>query len=289
MNVSAEKPSAILLISSPDRRGIIAAVTDFLKRCEGNIINLEEHVDEPEKMFFMRVEWELDGFCLDRQEISKRFALVAEPFQMDWRIYFSDYTPRMAIMVSKYEHCLHDILARVSSNEWDVEIPLVISNHPDLRPVAERLGIDYHVMPINRENKKAQEQRELELFRKHQIDFIVMARYMQILSANFISVYPNRIINIHHSFLPAFAGARPYQSALKRGVKLIGATSHYATADLDEGPIIEQDVVPVSHRDGLNDLLRKGRDVEKIVLARAIGDHLDRRVLTYKNRTIVFS
>jgi formyltetrahydrofolate deformylase len=278
-----------MLISCPDQQGLVATVTDFLKRHSGNITNLEQHVNAAEAMFFMRVQWELDSFELRRDEIAQKFSVIADRYSIKYSLHFSDYKPRMALMVSKLSHCYYDLLARYYSGEWNVEIPLIISNHADMAPVAEKYGIPYHIFEINKDNKAEQEANELELMREHQIDFIVLARYMQVLSDDFVSEYPNRVINIHHSFLPAFAGARPYHNAHARGVKIIGATSHYVTAHLDEGPIIEQDVVGVSHRESIDDLVRKGRDVEKIVLARAVLNHVENKVLVYKNRTVVFN
>ncbi|MFC1467687.1 formyltetrahydrofolate deformylase [Verrucomicrobiota bacterium] len=281
--------SAIMLISCPDQQGLVAAVTDFLKRHSGNIINLEQHVDREDSMFFMRVEWDMETFDLRRDEISQKFGVIADRYSIKYTLRFSDYKPRMALMVSKLSHCFYDLLARYYSGEWNVEIPLIISNHPDMAAVAEKYGIPYHIFEITKESKAEQEAKELELMRECQIDFIVLARYMQVLSDKFVAEYPNRVINIHHSFLPAFAGARPYHNAHARGVKIIGATSHYVTADLDEGPIIEQDVVGVSHRESIEDLVRKGRDVEKIVLARAVLNHVENKVLVHKNRTVVFN
>jgi len=279
---------AVMLISSPDREGIIAAITEFLARHNGNIVDLEQHVDVADAIFFMRVEWELGGFDIPRDEINEKFRNIGARFDMTWSLHFADYRPRMAIMVSKLPHCYYDLLARWYSGEWNVEIPLIISNHPDMAPVAEKYGIPYHVFEITKENKTEQEARELALLREHQVDFIVLARYMQILSDDFVAHYPDRIINIHHSFLPAFAGARPYHHAHDRGVKIIGATSHYVTAELDEGPIIAQDTEPISHRDTVHDLIRKGRDIEKIVLSRAVLIQLRHKVLVHKNRTVVF-
>jgi formyltetrahydrofolate deformylase len=284
-----DKHAAILLISCPDQRGLVSSVTEFIFRHGGNIIDLEQHVDSDESQFFMRTEWDLAEFSIARGEIGERFkAEVATRLGMQWTLHFSDVIPRMAIYVSRYSHCLYDILARYQACDWQVEIPLVISNHPDLRTAAESLGIDYHMSPVNPQTRQDQEQRQLALLQDYNIDFIVLARYMQVLSEDFIRHYPGKIINIHHSFLPAFPGARPYHSAHKRGVKLIGATSHYATADLDAGPIIEQDVVHVRHTDSVADLVRKGQDLEKIVLSRAIWRHLQRQVLVFRNRTIVF-
>lgn len=282
--------SATLLIHCPDQIGLVAAVTDFIQKNNGNILHLDQHVDDRQSVFFMRIEWDLAGFAIPRDKIADFFkVLIGDKYEMTWELHFSDVRPRMAIFVSKLSHCLYDILARWHAQEWQVEIPLIISNHPDLQPVAERFGIDFHHIPISKETKAAQEAKELALLAEYEIDFVVLARYMQILSETFVTQLPNRIINIHHSFLPAFAGARPYHSAYKRGVKIIGATSHYVTAVLDAGPIIEQDVVRVSHRHTIEDLIRKGRDLEKVVLSRAIHHHLRHRVLVYGNRTLVFS
>jgi len=289
--------SAILLISCPDQPGIVCAVTDFLMRHNGNIIDLEQHTDTEESAFFMRVEWELDpkasggagGFALPRDQISEKFSLIADRHQMKYELHFSDYRPRMALFVSKFSHCIHDLLARWHAGECNTDIPLIISNHPDLEPLAKMYGIDYEQIEITKENKAEQEAKTLKLLREHNIDLIVLARYMQILSDPFCASFPNRIINIHHSFLPAFVGAKPYHSAHQRGVKIVGATSHYVTGNLDEGPIIEQEVMRVTHKDSVESLIRKGRDLEKVVLSRAVWAHLQNKVLVYKNRTVVFS
>ncbi len=289
-NTPHSSDSVILLIHCPDRRGLIAAVTEFITKNQGNIIYLDQYVDPIKNIFFMRIEWELNNFLIPREKIGEYFdTLLAQRFNMKWKLYFSQQIPRMAIFVSKLPHCLYDVLSRWKSGEFRVEIPLIISNHQALRPVAEQFGIDFHYFPITKENKREQEEKELHLLEKHRIDFIVLARYMQILTDEFVQVYPNKIINIHHSFLPAFPGARPYHSAYERGVKVIGATSHYVTAELDQGPIIEQDVVRVSHTDTVDDFIRKGRDLEKIVLSRAIWWHLQRKTLVYENKTIVFT
>lgn len=280
--------SAILLICCPDRPGIVCAVTDFLMRHNGNIIDLEQHTDREEQIFFMRAEWELDGFGLPRDQISEKFGLIAARFEMKYELHFSDYRPRMALLVSKFPHCLLDLLARSGTGDLNADIPLILSNHTDLEPAARMHGIEFHHLPVTADNKEEQEARQLELLRQHNIDFIVLARYMQILSDDFCRHFPNRIINIHHSFLPAFVGAKPYHSARQRGVKIIGATSHYVTGDLDEGPIIEQEVLRVSHRDSVESLIRKGRDLEKLVLSRAVWAHVQNKVLVYKNRTVVF-
>ncbi len=285
-----KKNTAILLIHCPDKQGILATVTEFLNKNNGNIINLDQYVDRLQKVFYMRAEWELEGFDIPADKIGEYFeTLIATKLQMSYRLYFSEDIPRMAIFVSKMSHCLFDILARYTAGEWDVEIPMIISNHETMRPVAERFGIDFHYFPITKDNKDEQEALEIELLKKHKVDFIVLARYMQILSGDFVDHFPNKVINIHHSFLPAFAGAKPYHAAHDRGVKIIGATSHYVTSDLDAGPIIEQGVAQCSHVDTVKSLIRKGRDLEKIVLSNAVFKHLQRKVLVYKNRTVVFN
>ena len=282
-------PSAILLIHCPDQKGIIATVTEFLSQNKGNIIDLDEHVDKREKIFFMRVKWELEGFAIPAAEFPERFhEEIGDRYQMTWALHHTGKKPRVAVFVSKYPHCLYDILSRYQTSEWDIQIPLIISNHDYLSDIAARFDIPFYHLPVDKENKPEQEQRQLSLLKQHQVDLIVLARYMQILSADFVREYPNSIINIHHSFLPAFPGAKPYHSAYARGVKIIGASSHYVTADLDEGPLIEQDVVRVSHKDSIQSLMRKGRDLEKIVLSRAIWHHLKHNVLVFKNRTIIF-
>ncbi len=280
--------SIIMLISCPDQRGIVAAVTAFIAKYNGNIIHLVQHVDLTANVFFMRAEWEEQGFNLPRGEIGNAFRSIAENFQMQWELRFSDHTPRMAVFVSKEPHCLYDVFSRVQSGEWNVQVPVIVSNHPDLAPVAQAFGTDFKVFPITPDTKAEQEQREVELLKQNRVDFVVLARYMQIVSDSFVKQYPNRIINIHHSFLPAFAGAKPYHSAYARGVKIIGATSHYVTTELDTGPIIEQDIIRVSHRDSLDDFVRRGKDLEKIVLARAIWWHLQSRILVYNNKTVLF-
>lgn len=283
------KKLATLLIHCPDQKGIIASVTSFLHHNSGNIVHLDQYVDYASNQFFMRVEWELEDFSIEQDKIEETFREdIAEKFQMTWKMYFSVNKPRMAIFVSKMSHCLYDLIARVQGGEWDIDIPVIISNHDDLRHVAEGFGIEYVHLPITKENKQEQEKEQLRILKEHQIDFIVLARYMQILSADFIDQFPNKIINIHHSFLPAFVGAKPYHSAHERGVKIIGATSHYVTSDLDAGPIIEQDVAHVSHRKTVQDLIREGRDLEKLVLSKAVWYHIQRKLLVYDNKTIVF-
>lgn len=281
--------TAILLIHCPDKPGILAAVTEFINHHQGNILYLDQYVNREEKVFFMRVEWDLSSFQIPKDKIEEYFrTLLGLRFDMNFSLYFSEARPRMAIFVSKMSHCLYDLLARYAAGEWKVDIPLIISNHPDMEHVAKRFDIEYHYLPVNAANKAEQEARELELLKTHKITFCVLARYMQILSPEFIDSFSGRIINIHHSFLPAFAGARPYHAAHERGVKIIGATSHYVTSELDAGPIIEQNVAQISHKDTVEELIRKGRDLEKIVLSHAMDKHIDRKILTYKNRTIVF-
>ena len=282
--------TAKLLLHCPDKPGILAEVTDFITVNKGNIIYLDQYVDHVENIFFMRIEWELKDFLVPQEKIEDYFAtLYAQKYEMNFRLYFSDTKPRMAIFVSKMSHCLFDLLARYTAGEWNVEIPLIISNHHDLQHVAERFGIPFHLFPITKETKEEQEKKEMELLAKHKITFIVLARYMQVISEQMINAYPNRIINIHHSFLPAFVGAKPYHAAFERGVKIIGATSHYVTTELDAGPIIEQDVVRITHKDTVQDLVNKGKDLEKIVLSRAVQKHIERKVLAYKNKTVIFN
>jgi len=288
MSEDKEK-SAILLIHCPDRKGLVSSITEFIFKNEGNILYLDQHVDNQNKIFFMRVEWDLENFSIPSDKIGEYFhTLIAEKFGMIWKLYFSDETIRSAILVSKQPHCLNDILSHYQTEEWNFEIPVIISNHPDLEPIAEKFGIDFHVTPNIKENKEQAEKKQLELLNQYNIDLVILARYMQILSDNFVSHYPNKIINIHHSFLPSFPGARPYHSAFERGVKIIGATSHYVTSELDAGPIIEQNVVRISHKDNIEDLVRKGRDLEKGVLSQAVWYHLKRKILVYGNRTLIF-
>ena len=282
--------TAKLLLHCPDKPGILAEVTDFITVNKGNIIYLDQYVDHVENIFFMRIEWELKDFLVPQEKIEDYFrTLYGQKYEMDFRLYFSDVKPRMAIFVSKLSHCLFDMLARYTAGEWNVEIPLIISNHPDLQHVAERFGIPFYLFPITKETKEEQERKEMELLAKHKITFIVLSRYIQVISELMINAYPNKIINIHHSFLPAFVGAKPYHAAFQRGVKIIGATSHYVTTELDAGPIIEQDVVRITHKDSIEDLVNKGKDLEKIVLSRAVQKHIERKVLAYKNKTVIFS
>jgi formyltetrahydrofolate deformylase len=281
--------TAILLIHCPDQPGIIAAVTEFITSNRGNIIYLDQHTDRTDKVFYMRVEWEIEDFVIPADQIAEYFnTLHGRRYDMYFRLYFSDYIPRMAIFVSRMSHCLYDLMARYTAGEWRVEVPLIISNHEDLRHVAEMFGIPFYHIPITPENREKQAARTLELLAEYEIDFCVLARYMQIIPESMIAAYPNRIINIHHSFLPAFVGAKPYHAAFERGVKLIVATSHYVTAELDAGPIIGQDIARISHKDAVEGLVRKGQDLEKIVLSKAVAKHLQRKILTYKNKTVVF-
>ena len=280
--------TAVLLLSCPDQKGLVASVSDFLYRNDGNIIHADQHTDPEEGIFLQRVEWELAGFGIPREEIGEAFRPIADRFGMAWDLRFSDYVPRIAVFVSKQAHCMYDLLARRNMGELSAEIPLVVSNHPDLRSAAQGFDAEYQHFPITPETKSAQEQAIIELLEAQRVDLIVLARYMQILGEELVARYPSRIINIHHSFLPAFAGARPYHQAYERGVKVIGATAHYVTAELDQGPIIEQDVVRASHRDSVADLVRKGKDLEKVVLARAVDLRLRNRILVYGNKTVVF-
>lgn len=282
------KNSAILLISCPDRKGEVATIADFVYRHGGNILHADEHGDEESGLFLMRVEFDPKDFDIPLNDFGKHFSPVADAFAMKWRLAQSTHRPRMIIFVSKYDHCLVDLLYRHQSGELACEIPLIISNHPDNQAVAEFYKIPYNVVTVTKENKVQAETQIHSLIAEHKPDFMVLARYMQILSNEFVNRYPQRIINIHHSFLPAFVGARPYHQAFERGVKLIGATSHYVTEVLDDGPIIEQDVVRVSHRDTVEDLIRKGRDLEKVVLSRAVRSYVENRVLVYGNKTVVF-
>ena len=282
--------TAILLLHCPDKPGLIAELTNFVTVNNGNIVYLDQYVDHTEGIFFMRMEWDLGKFLIPTDKIEDYFTtLYAQKHNMEFRLYFSDKKPRMAIFVSKMSHCLYDMLARYTAGEWDVDIPLIISNHPDLKPAADRFGIPYHIFPITKDNKAELEPQEMKLLKDNDIDFNVLARYMQIISPEMIAAYPNKIINIHHSFLPAFVGAKPYHAAYARGVKLIGATSHYVTQDLDAGPIIEQDVTRITHKDTIQDLITKGKDLEKIVLSAAVQKHIERKILSFKNKTVIFN
>lgn len=278
-----------LLLHCPDKPGIIADITNFITENRGNVVYLAQFVDRVENVFFMRIEWEIDGFLIPKDKIADYFrTLYASKYDMDFSLYFSDKKPRMAIFVSKMSHCLFDLLSRYSAGEWNVEVPLIVSNHPDMKHVAEMFGIPYYIHPITKENRLEQETAMMQLLEEQNIDFVVLARYMQIIGDRMIAKYPNRIINIHHSFLPAFVGAKPYQAAFERGVKIIGATSHYVTAELDAGPIICQDVVNISHKDMPAVLVNKGKDLEKIVLSHAVQKHIEHKILVYKNKTVVF-
>ncbi|HBB31428.1 MAG TPA: formyltetrahydrofolate deformylase [Cyanobacteria bacterium UBA8803] len=281
-------PTAILLISCPDRPGLVAKFANFIYANGGNIIHADLHTDFAAGLFLTRLEWQLEGFNLPQELIGPAFKAIAQPLQASWQLHFSDTIPRIAIWVSKQDHCLLDLLWRQQAKEFAAEIPLIMSNHPDLKAVCEQFGADFYTIPITKDNKAEQEAKQLELLSQYQINLVVLAKYMQVLSSEFITKFP-QIINIHHSFLPAFAGAKPYQKAYERGVKIIGATAHYVTPELDGGPIIEQDVVRVSHRDTVADLIRKGKDLERVVLARAVRLHLQHQVLVYGNRTVVFA
>ncbi|MGV8058229.1 MAG: formyltetrahydrofolate deformylase [Smithellaceae bacterium] len=279
---------AILLLSCPDRKGLVAKISSFIFNYNGNIVHADQHTSKRGKMFFMRIEWELQGFALGREEIPAAFASLASQFEMKWNLHFTDDVPRMAVFVSKHLHCLHDLILRHRLGEFKAEIPLVISNHPDAREQVEQFGLKFFHFPITAQNKARQEKLEIELLQEMNIDLVVLARYMQILTGKFLKFYPRRIINIHHSFLPAFAGGNPYQQAYDRGVKIIGATGHYVTENLDEGPIIAQDVIKISHRDTIADIQTKSKDLERIVLARALRLHLENKILVYGSKTIVF-
>ena len=282
------KPTAILLIDCPDRKGLVAAIGEFLYRHNANILHADQHQDPERNAFLMRVEWDLAGFDFDLVEFPEKFAPLAMQHGMRWRLERSDRPHRLALFVSKYDHCLADLLYRHQSGELACEIPLVIANHPDAERWATFHKIPFHMIPVEPGKKAEAEATQLALLRENQIDLVVLARYMQVLSPQFVEQYPLRVINVHHSFLPAFSGAKPYHRAFERGVKLIGATSHYVTEELDEGPIIEQNVVRISHRDTLDDLLEKGRDMEKVVLSRAVRWHIDHRILVYDRKTVVF-
>ena len=291
-NKNNMKQTAILLLHCPDKQGIITEITKFITDNNGNIIYLDQYVDHVEEHFFMRVEWTLENFLVPAEKLEEYIrTLYAQRYDMQFSLYFNNVRPRMALFVSKMNHCLYDLLARYQAGELNVDIPCIVSNHEDLRPVAEQFGIPYYVWKIEKDwsNKREVEQAEMELLKEKHVTFIVLARYMQIISDEMIKAYPNKIINIHHSFLPAFIGAKPYHQAYQRGVKIIGATSHYVTADLDAGPIIEQDVVRITHKDTPETLVLKGKDLEKIVLSRAVKKHVERKILTYKNKTIIFS
>lgn len=281
---------AVLRMHCPDQPGIIAVITEFINTNGGNILYLDQYVDRVKGVFYMRVEWDLENFQIPKEKLRDYFdTLYGKRYNMTYHLSFTTHRQKMAIFVSKMSHCLYDLLSRYIAGEWDVEIPVIISNHPDLKIVGEQFNIPFEVIPVTRDNKEEMEQKEFEILDRYEVDFIVLARYMQVLSENFINRYPNHIINIHHSFLPAFIGAKPYHQAHERGVKLIGATSHYVTTELDAGPIIEQDTVRISHKDTVKELVKKGRDLEKIVLSRAVEKHIQRKILTFDNKTVVFS
>ncbi|HLV64241.1 MAG TPA: formyltetrahydrofolate deformylase [Polyangiaceae bacterium] len=279
---------ATLLVSCRDRRGIVAALAQVLFGHGANILDADQHTDPVAQQFFQRIRVDLSELLTDKGTLERAIAEVAQRFGMTYRLYYAERVKRVALFVSKYEHCLYDLLLRHRGGELACHIPVIVSNHPDLAPVAREFGIEYVVIPKDPASQEAAEARELELLAEHNIDLVVLARYMRVLSAKFVSAWENRVINIHHSFLPAFVGQKPYHQAYERGVKLIGATAHYATAVLDQGPIIEQDVIRCSHKDSVEDLVRKGRDLEKVVLARAVRLHLDDRILVYDNKTVVF-
>ncbi len=281
--------TATLLIHCPDKPGLVHDVTGFIASHHGNIIDLQQHIDPGENAFFMRLEWSMDGFTLDRTEVDPRFGTLGRRHEMQWKLSFSSERRRVALFVSKENHCLYDLLARHESGDLAIDIPVIVSNHETLRPAAERFGIPFAHFPMTKENRIAQEADQIALLDVHRVDTVVLARYMQIVSPALIDRFANRILNIHHSFLPAFVGAKPYHQAHERGVKLIGATSHYVTAELDQGPIINQDVMRVSHEDSVTDLVRLGRDLEKNVLAKALWWHVKDKVLVYKNKTVVFA
>ncbi|MDM7926396.1 MAG: formyltetrahydrofolate deformylase [bacterium] len=282
--------TAVLLIHCPDQKGLVLAVTDFIYKNNGNVVYLDQHVDPERRLFFMRIEWDVADFTIPDDKIGETFGiLMARKYRMKWQLYFSDEKPRMAVYVSSLSHCLVDILHRMHSGGWKAELPVIISDQPDLEPVARKSGIAFSCIPVTAGNKREAEKAQLRVLRAHRVELVVLARYMQILSPEFISQYPSRIIGIHHSFLPAFPGAKPYHSAHERGVKIIGATSHYVTGELDAGPIIEQDVTRISHADTVDDLVRKGHDLEKRVLSAAVWLHLQRKILTCGNRTVIFS
>ncbi len=281
--------TAVLLIHCPDQPGLVHAVTEFIFEHGGNILDLEQHIDSADDVFFMRVEWSLENFDIAKADIASRITPLTESRRMWWRLQFSSERKRLALFVSKESHCLYDLLSRHEAGELPVEIPFIVSNHETLRPAAERFGIPFHYFPMTKENREAQECKQLVLLEAHRVDTVVLARYMQIIGKTFIEAFPNRILNIHHSFLPAFVGAKPYHQAYERGVKIIGATSHYVTEDLDQGPIIHQDVMTVSHEDTVSDLVRLGRDLEKTVLSKALWWHAMNKVLVYRNKTVMFS
>lgn len=280
--------TAVLLLSCPDRIGLVSRISHFIFERGGNILDLDEHVDPEEQIFSIRIAWDMKNFSIPTSELKEAFTPLAKEFKATWDIRFLERKVNVAIFVSKYDHCLHEILWRHKRGEFLVEIVLIISNHPDLELLANQYQVPFYLFPITKENKTEQEKKEIKLLAEHNVETIVLARYMQVLSAAFVKKFPNRIINIHHSFLPAFMGSNPYRQAYQRGVKIIGASSHYITEELDEGPIIEQDIIRISHKDTLNDLIRKGRDLERLVLARALHYHFEHRVLVQGRKTIIF-
>ena len=282
------RETAILLLSCPDQKGIVAEISTFIYHYNGNILHSDQHTDYESGTFFMRIEWELENFQISREKIGEAFSFIADKFKMNWKLRFNTDKTRVAVLVSQFDHCLYDLLLRNQAGEYKAEIVMIIGNHEDLKPIAGHFGIPFHYFPVTASNKEEQEQKEIELLRNENIDLVILARYMQILSSQFVKAFPNKIINIHHSFLPAFIGAKPYHQAYRRGVKLIGATSHYVTEDLDDGPIIDQDVARITHRDSVADLIRKGKDLEKLVLSRAVKRHLEHKTLVFANRTVVF-
>ena len=286
--MKSTKPHAILLLTCRDQKGIVAGISQFLFKNKGNIVHADQHTDMETGIFFMRIEWELEGFCIKREYISRTIQPLFRKFRIRHSLHFTDKVPDLAIFVSREDHCLNDLISRKRNDEFKGNIKLIISNHAELQETAKLFGIPFHCFPITKRNRKKQEQKEQELLKKEKIDLIILAKYMRILTDGFVEKYPLKIINIHHSFLPAFVGGRPYHQAYSRGVKIIGATSHYVTAQLDEGPIIEQDVVRISHRDCVKDIIRKGRDLEKVALARAVRLHTENKILIYKNKTIIF-
>ena len=286
--MSYNKNTAVLLFTCKDKPGLVSKISHFIFEHGGNIIDLDEYVDKEEQVFSIRIAWDMQDSNIGQESVLRGFEKLSSEFNADWYMHFLDRKQSVAIFVSKYEHCLQEILWRYSSGEYYMDIPIIISNHPDLQYLADQYDIPFYLFPITPETKQSQEEKEIELLKENHIDSIVMARYMQILTPRIISEFPNRIINIHHSFLPAFIGGNPYRQAFERGVKIIGATSHYATEDLDEGPIIEQDIIRISHKDSIDDLKRKGRDLERLVLARAVRYHVEHRILVRGKKTIVF-
>ncbi len=280
--------TAILLLTCPDRKGIVAEISHFISMYDGNILHSDQHTDDETTTFFMRIEWEIDAFAIPKERIEGAFEPIAIKFGMSWRLEFSTRKIRTALMVSKFDHCLYDLLIRTASGELDADICMVISNHPDLKPVADYFNVEFHYIPVKKDAKDEAEERQIQLLHEAEAELIILARYMQILSDRFVAAFEHKIINIHHSFLPAFVGAKPYHQAYARGVKIIGATSHYVTANLDQGPIIEQDVAAISHRDSVQDLVTKGKNLEKLVLSHAVRLHLEHKVLVFGNKTVVF-